>query len=179
MCKWPFCHLPSALKSGSPPSDEIRTLRDQLLLLHNQLLYERFKRQQHALRNRRLLRKVIRAAALEEHNAAMVSGQGGEQSVRVDPSTSPSTRCCVSGSIYPCAAVEKAAAKWRSQLCPEWPRWGRLACEEQVCMAKSHNFSHTLKNRKNKCLCDCLALRKEFIFPAGKPFVSWHRTEGV
>ncbi|XP_061010317.1 hamartin isoform X2 [Dama dama] len=56
---------------GSPPSDEIRTLRNQLLLLHNQLLYERFKRQQHALRNRRLLRKVIRAAALEEHNAAM------------------------------------------------------------------------------------------------------------
>lgn len=56
---------------GSPPSDEIRTLRDQLLLLHNQLLYERFKRQQHALRNRRFLRKVIRAAALEEHNVAM------------------------------------------------------------------------------------------------------------
>nr|XP_005902804.1 PREDICTED: hamartin isoform X2 [Bos mutus] len=56
---------------GSPPSDEIRTLRNQLLLLHNQLLYERFKRQQHALRNRRLLRKVIRASALEEHNAAM------------------------------------------------------------------------------------------------------------
>ncbi|XP_054440153.1 hamartin isoform X2 [Pteronotus mesoamericanus] len=56
---------------GSPPSDEIRTLRNQLLLLHNQLLYERFKRQQHAVRNRRLLRKVIRAAALEEHNAAM------------------------------------------------------------------------------------------------------------
>ena len=50
-----------------------------MLLLHNQLLYERFKRQQHALRNRRLLRKVIRAAALEEQNAAMVSpaGRGG------------------------------------------------------------------------------------------------------
>ncbi|XP_008122361.2 hamartin [Anolis carolinensis] len=56
---------------GSPPSDEIHTLRNQLRLLHNQLLYERFKRQQHALRNRRLLRKVIKAAALEEHNAAM------------------------------------------------------------------------------------------------------------
>ncbi|KAF6127973.1 TSC complex subunit 1 [Phyllostomus discolor] len=56
---------------GSPPADEVRTLRNQLLLLHNQLLYERFKRQQHAVRNRRLLRKVIRAAALEEHNAAM------------------------------------------------------------------------------------------------------------
>lgn len=37
------------------------------------MLYERFQRQQHAQRNRRLLRKVIRAAALEEHNAAMVS----------------------------------------------------------------------------------------------------------
>ncbi|XP_006260043.2 hamartin isoform X2 [Alligator mississippiensis] len=56
---------------GSPPSDEIHTLRNQLLLLHSQLLYERFKRQQHALRNRRLLRKVIKATALEEHNAAM------------------------------------------------------------------------------------------------------------
>lgn len=76
VCKRPFCRLPSALKPGSPPSDEVRTLRDQLLLLHNQLLYERFKRQQHALRNRRLLRKVIRAAALEEHNAAMVSRRG-------------------------------------------------------------------------------------------------------
>lgn len=77
ICKRHFWHPPSALKSGSPPSDEIRTLRDQLLLLHNQLLYERFKRQQHALRNRRLLRKVIKAAALEEHNAAMVrTGEG-------------------------------------------------------------------------------------------------------
>ncbi|KAM3825723.1 hamartin isoform 3-T7 [Vipera latastei] len=56
---------------GSPPSEEIHTLQNQLRLLHNQLLYERFKRQQHALRNRRLLRKAIRTAALEEHNAAM------------------------------------------------------------------------------------------------------------
>ncbi|XP_063000945.1 hamartin [Elgaria multicarinata webbii] len=56
---------------GFPPSDEIHTLQNQLRLLHNQLLYERFKRQQHAARNRRLLRRVIKAAALEEHNAAM------------------------------------------------------------------------------------------------------------
>lgn len=61
-----------------------------MLLLHNQLLYERFKRQQHALRNRRLLRKVIRAAALEEHNAAMVSpaGRGGRRALRLAPPTS-------------------------------------------------------------------------------------------
>ncbi|XP_068105037.1 hamartin [Hyperolius riggenbachi] len=58
---------------GSPPSDEIHVLRNQLVLLHNQLLYERFKRQQHALRNRRLLRKVIKVTALEEQNAAMKS----------------------------------------------------------------------------------------------------------
>lgn len=56
---------------GSPPTDEIQTLRNQLVLLHNQLLYERFKRQQHAMRNRRLLRKVIKVTALEEQNAAM------------------------------------------------------------------------------------------------------------
>ncbi|KAM9325645.1 hamartin [Gastrophryne carolinensis] len=56
---------------GSPPTDEIHTLRNQLVLLHNQLLYERFKRQQHALRNRRLLRRVIKVTTLEEQNAAM------------------------------------------------------------------------------------------------------------
>ncbi|ELV12667.1 Hamartin [Tupaia chinensis] len=63
--------LPSKSVDWTHFGDEIRTLRDQLLLLHNQLLYERFKRQQHAVRNRRLLRRVIKAAALEEHNAAM------------------------------------------------------------------------------------------------------------
>ncbi|XP_039620235.1 hamartin-like [Polypterus senegalus] len=56
---------------GSPPSDEIQTLRSQLLLLHNQLLYERYKREQHAVRNRRLLRRIINATALEEQNNAM------------------------------------------------------------------------------------------------------------
>ncbi|KAI5612811.1 hamartin, partial [Silurus asotus] len=56
---------------GSAPLDELQTLRSQLLLLHNQLLYERYKREQHAVRNRRLLRKVINATALEEQNNAM------------------------------------------------------------------------------------------------------------
>ncbi|KAL0965537.1 hypothetical protein UPYG_G00282580 [Umbra pygmaea] len=56
---------------GSAPLDELQTLRSQLLLLHNQLLYERYKREQHAVRNRRLLRRVINATALEEQNAAM------------------------------------------------------------------------------------------------------------
>ncbi|KAK3524150.1 hypothetical protein QTP70_018225, partial [Hemibagrus guttatus] len=56
---------------GSAPLDELQTLRSQLLLLHNQLLYERYKREQHAVRNRRLLRRVINATALEEQNNAM------------------------------------------------------------------------------------------------------------
>ncbi|KAG9353923.1 hypothetical protein JZ751_012047 [Albula glossodonta] len=59
--------------SGSAPLDEIHTLRSQLLLLHNQLLYERYKREQHAVRNRRLLRRIINATALEEQNNAMVT----------------------------------------------------------------------------------------------------------
>ncbi|XP_066512402.1 hamartin-like isoform X1 [Hoplias malabaricus] len=54
---------------GTP--DELALLRSQLLLLHNQLLYERHKREQHALRNRRLLRRVINATALEEQNNSM------------------------------------------------------------------------------------------------------------
>ncbi|KAM6954522.1 TSC complex subunit 1a [Aplochiton taeniatus] len=56
---------------GSTPGEELQTVRSQLLLLHSQLLYERYKRQQHAMRNRRLLRRVINATALEEHNHSM------------------------------------------------------------------------------------------------------------
>uniref|UniRef100_A0A3Q3IPS8 TSC complex subunit 1b n=1 Tax=Monopterus albus TaxID=43700 RepID=A0A3Q3IPS8_MONAL len=56
---------------GSAPLDELHTLRSQLFLLHNQLLYERYKREQHAVRNRRLLRRIINATALEEQNNAM------------------------------------------------------------------------------------------------------------
>ncbi|XP_036384672.1 TSC complex subunit 1b isoform X1 [Megalops cyprinoides] len=57
--------------AGSAPLDELDILRSQLLLLHNQLLYERYKREQHAVRNRRLLRRIINATALEEQNSAM------------------------------------------------------------------------------------------------------------
>ncbi|XP_053510016.1 TSC complex subunit 1a isoform X2 [Ictalurus furcatus] len=56
---------------GSGAPDEMALLRSQLLLLHNHLLYERHKREQHALRNRRLLRRVINATALEEQNISM------------------------------------------------------------------------------------------------------------
>ncbi|XP_022085127.1 hamartin-like [Acanthaster planci] len=56
---------------GSPPVDEIKLLKGQLQLLHNQLLYERHKREVHAERNRRLLGKTHKAKALEESNAAM------------------------------------------------------------------------------------------------------------
>lgn len=57
---------------GSGAPDELALLHSQLLLLHSHLLYERHKREQHALRNRRLLRRVINATALEEQNNSMV-----------------------------------------------------------------------------------------------------------
>ncbi|XP_056313869.1 TSC complex subunit 1a isoform X1 [Danio aesculapii] len=52
-------------------SDELDMLRSQLLLLHNQLLYERHKREQHALRNRRLFGRIVNTTALEEQNNSM------------------------------------------------------------------------------------------------------------
>ncbi|XP_030647399.1 TSC complex subunit 1a isoform X2 [Chanos chanos] len=58
-------------KGLSAQEDDLPVLRSQLLLLHNQLLYERYKREQHAIRNRRLLRRVINATALEEQNNSM------------------------------------------------------------------------------------------------------------
>ncbi|XP_037830887.1 TSC complex subunit 1a isoform X2 [Kryptolebias marmoratus] len=71
-----------SMKSKGPAQgEELQALRSQLLLVHGQLQYERFKRQQHAVRNRRLLRRVINATALEEHSVAMkaqLSVQDGE-----------------------------------------------------------------------------------------------------
>ncbi|XP_060927271.1 TSC complex subunit 1a isoform X2 [Limanda limanda] len=56
---------------GAVVGEELQSLRSQLLLIHSQLQYERFKRQQHAIRNRRLLRRVISSTALEEQSIAM------------------------------------------------------------------------------------------------------------
>ncbi|KAM9394526.1 TSC complex subunit 1a isoform 2-T3 [Pholidichthys leucotaenia] len=59
-------------QSGGPAlEEELQSLKSQLLLVQGQLQYERFKRQQHAIRNRRLLRRVINATVLEEHSVAM------------------------------------------------------------------------------------------------------------
>ncbi|XP_068457846.1 TSC complex subunit 1a isoform X2 [Clinocottus analis] len=63
---------------GPAQGEELQSLRSQLLLVHSQLQYERFKRQQHAVRNRRLLRRVINGTTLEEHAEAM-KGQLGVQ----------------------------------------------------------------------------------------------------
>ena len=57
---------------GVPPADEVNILRGQTLLLHNQLLFERHKRELHAQRNRRLLSRVVKTTALEEQASAMV-----------------------------------------------------------------------------------------------------------
>lgn len=66
------CVCVSARVLGPPQGEELQSLKSQLLLVHSQLQYERFKRQQHAVRNRRLLRRVINATALEEQGVAMV-----------------------------------------------------------------------------------------------------------
>uniref|UniRef100_A0A4W5LC37 TSC complex subunit 1a n=1 Tax=Hucho hucho TaxID=62062 RepID=A0A4W5LC37_9TELE len=67
-----FAGKQQSMKSkGTMPLDELHTLRSQVLLLHNQLLFERYKREQHAIRNRRLLRRIINATAMEEQNNSM------------------------------------------------------------------------------------------------------------
>uniref|UniRef100_A0A8C1IEB2 TSC complex subunit 1a n=1 Tax=Cyprinus carpio TaxID=7962 RepID=A0A8C1IEB2_CYPCA len=64
-------HSGGPVSTSCPESDELGMLRSQLLLLHNQLLYERHKREQHALRNRRLFGRIVNATALEEQNNSM------------------------------------------------------------------------------------------------------------
>ncbi|KAK5642961.1 hypothetical protein RI129_009128 [Pyrocoelia pectoralis] len=51
--------------------DPIKSTRDQLSLLHQQLLFERHRREIHALKNRRLLADAKNTKALEEHNSAL------------------------------------------------------------------------------------------------------------
>ena len=60
------------LTLGVPPADEVSILRGQVLLLHNQLMYERHKREMYARRNRRLLGRIVKTTALEEQTNAMV-----------------------------------------------------------------------------------------------------------
>lgn len=55
---------------GMPPADEVNILRGQIFMMKNQILYERNKRELHAKRNRRLLRKITTANALEEQTKA-------------------------------------------------------------------------------------------------------------
>ncbi|KAK7095290.1 hypothetical protein V1264_006720 [Littorina saxatilis] len=56
---------------GGPPQDEINILRGEILLLQNQVMYERHKRSNHAMRNRRLLRRIAHVSALEEQVQAL------------------------------------------------------------------------------------------------------------
>ena len=51
-------------------SDQV--LKDEVALLHNQLLYERHRREVLGLRNRRLLGKTKSSRALEEQNTSLV-----------------------------------------------------------------------------------------------------------
>ncbi|KAL5011866.1 hypothetical protein ScPMuIL_010417 [Solemya velum] len=51
--------------------DEVKILKNRLLLTHNQLMYERHKREHHAVRNRRLLGKIFNAKSREEEHIAL------------------------------------------------------------------------------------------------------------
>ena len=59
--------------SKATPDQEIKKLKDEIALLHNQLLYERHRREILGLRNRRLLGKTKSSRVLEEQNTSLVS----------------------------------------------------------------------------------------------------------
>ncbi|XP_063425225.1 hamartin-like isoform X2 [Mytilus trossulus] len=56
---------------GAPPADEINILRGQIIMMENQLMYERHKRELHNRRNRTLLRRIANAESLKENNNVM------------------------------------------------------------------------------------------------------------
>lgn len=54
-------------------SNDREVVKNQLQLLHQQLLFERHRRETHAYGNRRLLADARSIRAFEEHNSALVS----------------------------------------------------------------------------------------------------------
>ncbi len=58
---------------GCPHSEEFRIMQSQVVLLHSQLLFERYQCVQHAKRNRRLLSKARSAAHVTEELVSLVS----------------------------------------------------------------------------------------------------------
>ena len=61
------------MSTGFQWSEDVGILRGQILLLHNQLMYERHKRELYAKRNRRLLGRIVHTTALEERTVALVT----------------------------------------------------------------------------------------------------------
>ena len=51
---------------------QVKVLQDEIAMLHNQVLYERHRRETLGLRNRRLLGKTKSSRVLEEENTALV-----------------------------------------------------------------------------------------------------------
>lgn len=64
-------HIELAVHSND--RDVVKSLREQLQLLHQQQLFERHRRETHAFKNRRLLADAKNTRALEEYNSALVS----------------------------------------------------------------------------------------------------------
>ena len=67
----PYLLLDSCLKSIGESKTERETLKCEITLLHNQLLYERYRREILGNRNRRLLGKTKSSRILEEENNAL------------------------------------------------------------------------------------------------------------
>ena len=57
---------------GTTPADELSILKTQVDLIEVQLQYERYKCDQHVLRNRRLVGKVHKAQAFEDELNGLV-----------------------------------------------------------------------------------------------------------
>ncbi|XP_029960819.1 hamartin-like [Salarias fasciatus] len=139
----------------APQGEELQSLRSQLLLVHAQLQYERFKRQQHAVRNRRLLRRVVNATALEEQGAAMraqLSMQ--EEELRcVRRSLQEEQRRCSQlrdDSSSQTHTLHTHTQRLLLQLQEEQRESQRLQSELQECESRMRNLEAELQKARNK-----------------------------
>lgn len=67
-----YCNLNILYILGKPPPDEVDILRNQIILLHNQLIFERHRKDVHSERIRRILGRAKKSKMQEELIVALV-----------------------------------------------------------------------------------------------------------
>ncbi|RZC40323.1 hamartin, partial [Asbolus verrucosus] len=123
--------------------DNIKGLKNQLKLVHQQLLFERHRREIHAFKNRRFLADAKNTQVLEEHNSAL------RDQVQLQQTDIDSLRQQLEQIQREKELENKSLASTISNL---EDKCKTLECQNKSLRDGEKNMQEELENYKNKCL---------------------------